>query len=301
MAHIFSYVNHETFTSQVSLLALTMVILGGLGNVAGAILGAVVLVEPARTVPRGRRIPHADLRHRAAAADPLPPAGPDGDGVMAPASCEIEGLTRRFGGVTAVDRAGARPSNEGELVSIIGPNGAGKTTRVQSGHRAGHAGRRQRDVRRPRRSPACRPNSSRRSASPARSSTAACSAISACSTTCWSARTRGLRAVRPQWPVVGPVAELALALVRPGSVRPRKSGAARGRAGDPRAVRRAAAAAHRQSGLLALLRQPPPRWRSPARWRSRPRVLFLDEPTAGMNPTETAEMLEIIRDLKGRA
>jgi len=32
----------------------------------------------------------------------------------------------------------------------------------------------------------------------------------------------------------------------------------------------------------------------------KPRVLFLDEPTAGMNPTETAEMLEIIRTLKGR-
>src|SRR5204863_9212008 len=31
-----------------------------------------------------------------------------------------------------------------------------------------------------------------------------------------------------------------------------------------------------------------------------PRLLFLDEPTAGMNPTETAEMLEIIRALKGR-
>jgi len=45
MAHIFSYVNHETFTSQVSLLALTMVILGGLGNVAGGILGAVALVS----------------------------------------------------------------------------------------------------------------------------------------------------------------------------------------------------------------------------------------------------------------
>ncbi|HMK78042.1 MAG TPA: ABC transporter permease [Xanthobacteraceae bacterium] len=45
MAHVFSYVNHETFTSQVSLLALTMVILGGLGNVAGAILGAVTLVS----------------------------------------------------------------------------------------------------------------------------------------------------------------------------------------------------------------------------------------------------------------
>jgi branched-chain amino acid transport system ATP-binding protein len=32
----------------------------------------------------------------------------------------------------------------------------------------------------------------------------------------------------------------------------------------------------------------------------KPRVLFLDEPTAGMNPTETAEMLEIIRGLKGQ-
>jgi branched-chain amino acid transport system ATP-binding protein len=32
----------------------------------------------------------------------------------------------------------------------------------------------------------------------------------------------------------------------------------------------------------------------------RPRVLFLDEPTAGMNPTETTEMLEIIRSLKGK-
>ena len=45
LAHIFSYVNHETFSSQVSLLALTMVILGGLGNIAGGVLGAVLLVS----------------------------------------------------------------------------------------------------------------------------------------------------------------------------------------------------------------------------------------------------------------
>ncbi|MGE0750335.1 MAG: ABC transporter permease [Variibacter sp.] len=45
LAHIYSYVNHETFTAQVSLLALTMVILGGLGNVAGGIVGAIMLVS----------------------------------------------------------------------------------------------------------------------------------------------------------------------------------------------------------------------------------------------------------------
>ncbi len=42
-AHLYSYINYETFTLQVSLLALTMVILGGMGNVLGAIVGAVAL------------------------------------------------------------------------------------------------------------------------------------------------------------------------------------------------------------------------------------------------------------------
>ena len=174
MAHIFSYVNHETFTSQVSLLALTMVILGGLGNVVGRDPRRGRAGQPARAVPRRRRVPHADLRHRAAAADPLPPAGPAGDGVMAPL-LQIEGLTRRFGGVTAVD-ALSLAVDEGELVSIIGPNGAGKTTvfNLVTGLDAPDAGTR--DIRRPRHHRACRPSSSRRSASRARSSTAACSA-----------------------------------------------------------------------------------------------------------------------------
>jgi branched-chain amino acid transport system permease protein len=44
MAHLYSYINHETFSSQVSILALTIVILGGLGNVAGALLGALALI-----------------------------------------------------------------------------------------------------------------------------------------------------------------------------------------------------------------------------------------------------------------
>ncbi len=44
-AHMYSYINHETFTSQISVLALTMVILGGLGNLTGAIIGAVALIS----------------------------------------------------------------------------------------------------------------------------------------------------------------------------------------------------------------------------------------------------------------
>ena len=44
-AHLYSYINNETFTSTVSISALTMVILGGMGNVPGAILGAVALTS----------------------------------------------------------------------------------------------------------------------------------------------------------------------------------------------------------------------------------------------------------------
>jgi branched-chain amino acid transport system ATP-binding protein len=46
---------------------------------------------------------------------------------MSDAMLEIEGLTRRFGGLTAVDDFGAT-IRAGELVGLIGPNGAGKTT-----------------------------------------------------------------------------------------------------------------------------------------------------------------------------
>lgn len=43
-AHLYSYINHETFTSEISVLALTIVILGGLGNTVGAIVGAIALI-----------------------------------------------------------------------------------------------------------------------------------------------------------------------------------------------------------------------------------------------------------------
>jgi branched-chain amino acid transport system permease protein len=43
-AHVYSYINHETFNATISVLALTMVILGGLGNILGAVIGAVLLI-----------------------------------------------------------------------------------------------------------------------------------------------------------------------------------------------------------------------------------------------------------------
>ncbi|WP_421991401.1 ABC transporter permease [Roseococcus sp.] len=43
-AHVYSYINHETFGASISILALTMVILGGMGNVIGAVLGATLLI-----------------------------------------------------------------------------------------------------------------------------------------------------------------------------------------------------------------------------------------------------------------
>jgi branched-chain amino acid transport system permease protein len=42
-AHMYTYINHETFTNTTSVLVLTMAILGGLGNIPGAIFGAMAL------------------------------------------------------------------------------------------------------------------------------------------------------------------------------------------------------------------------------------------------------------------
>ena len=40
---MYSYINYQTFTNSISVLALTMAILGGMGNIVGTILGALAL------------------------------------------------------------------------------------------------------------------------------------------------------------------------------------------------------------------------------------------------------------------
>ena len=94
---------HQTFDSQLSLLALTMVILGGMGNVLGAILGAVVLVglpELFRVTAEYRILIYGVVLLLLIRFRPQGLLGPSER--RADGCSKYSGLTRRFGGVAAV-------------------------------------------------------------------------------------------------------------------------------------------------------------------------------------------------------
>ncbi len=172
----------EMFQFPVSVMVLVMVVLGGMGSIRGVVLAALLLaflqsvilqelslwvnalgrsigspflqklqlitalelifglilvlmmlfrregLWPAvRRVAALSREQQAALPSRAASGVQLSWASPRGDVVPARPLLEIEGLTKRFGGVAAADNTTLAVST-GELVSVIGPNGSGKTT-----------------------------------------------------------------------------------------------------------------------------------------------------------------------------
>jgi branched-chain amino acid transport system ATP-binding protein len=209
----------------------------------------------------------------------------------------IEGLTRRFGGVTAVDGL-SLGVNEGELISVIGPNGAGKTTmfNLVTGLDKPDGG-------------TVTFGGNEITGLPAEKLAALGFArtfqhgrvfgnLSVLDNVLVGSHTR-LSAVRPHLPLVGPVAELAMALIRPTSVKVEEEKlradaldiiALFGERLTPRINNPAFSLSYANRRRVEIARA----------LALKPRVLFLDEPTAGMNPSETNEMLEIIRTLKGK-
>ncbi|MEK6346732.1 MAG: ABC transporter ATP-binding protein [Burkholderia sp.] len=208
---------------------------------------------------------------------------------------DVTALARRFDGVTALDGVDLRLAR-GELLSVIGPNGAGKSTlfNLIAGADRPDGGR----VRLDGRDVTGLPPERLAGLGVARTFQhgRVFGNLSVLDNVMLGAHAR-LRVARRGWPVLGALAEALRALVRGPQVRAEE---ARTREA---AIEIVAGFGER---LLPRLDQPAHGLSYANRRRVeigralalQPRLLLLDEPTAGMNETETAEMLELILRLK---
>jgi branched-chain amino acid transport system ATP-binding protein/branched-chain amino acid transport system permease protein len=152
-AHTLRVVSSESLGFSVMVTCLAMTVIGGSTRIAGAFLGALLLVY----LPEGLRFleDYAAFAYGAAllAAIVLAPEGiagliagwtarqerpafslphplptaPRGSARSEIPPLEATGLTKRFGGIAAVHDIGLTLA-PGEILGVIGPNGSGKTT-----------------------------------------------------------------------------------------------------------------------------------------------------------------------------
>lgn len=213
---------------------------------------------------------------------------------MAQRLLQVSDVTRRFGGVVAVDGMTLHLA-AGELVGVIGPNGAGKTTlfNLIAGQDRIDAG----DIRLDGKPIAGL--TPERIASLGIARTFQHGRVFANLSVMDNVLLGAHRRLTASHPRLGPLAELALGLLRPPRIRAeehrlqeqaREVLALFGERLTPRLDHPAHSLSYANRRRVEIARA----------LMLQPRLLLLDEPTAGMNQTETAEMLEIIEVLKAR-
>jgi branched-chain amino acid transport system permease protein len=318
------YVSPDQFSNQQAVLFFTMLLAGGIGSIGGAVVGAltltglpellrflgewymvlygvgvilIIVLMPRGIVGLARELSaHARTRWGrpvVVEAPRSPTARPGVEPERAPRQStegrdagegpllQVEGLTKRFGGLAAVDALELRV-RRGTIHAVIGPNGSGKTTTlnlITGAYRPDAGTARLGGVElvglRPHR--VARLGLARTFQNirlfPELSVLANIMVARGCrsQTTPWGAilRTAGQRGDE--------------ARMRAGAL------AALARVGlDGAAGRPAGSLPYAQQRLLELARA----------LATDPRVLFLDEPAAGMNPQEARSLMEMIRGLQ---